>query len=120
MKSQSPSDNAGILSQITFDYVRPLLRKGSISPLQEKDLPKMSARDDVGKNILLVEKAWNEEILRAKKANTKPEFVRALFSAFRNDFLSGSVLSLVEDMIILGQVIKILKLNRNKKPFKCF
>lgn len=104
MKSSSPVDHAGIFSRITFDYVRPLLRKGALAPLQERDLPPLSSVDDVKNNIDKVEKAWKEEIQRAKKANKKPEFVRALFSAFRNDFLAGSFFSLIEDMIILGQV----------------
>jgi hypothetical protein len=104
MSSQSPYDKAGIISQITFDYVRPLLRKGALFPLQEIDLPPMANRDDVEMNINKVETAWNEELERAKKADTKPEFVRALILAFKYDFLAGSFYSLIEELIILAQV----------------
>jgi hypothetical protein len=104
MSSQSPYDKAGIISQIAFDYVRPLLRKGALFPLQEIDLPPMANRDDVEMNINKVETAWNEELERAKKADTKPEFVRALILAFKYDFLAGSFYSLIEELIILAQV----------------
>lgn len=60
--------------------------------------------DDVTFIIGKVERAWENECERAKKANCMPKFIRALFYAYKFDFLKGSFLSFLEVLLVVCQV----------------
>jgi hypothetical protein len=100
----SPYDNAGVLSSLTFNYVRPLLRKGAKTPIVEEDLPPMATRDDVTFIVGKVERSWSRECISSKNSNKQPKLAKALFFAFKFDFLMGSFLSLSEVVLIITQV----------------
>lgn len=107
MSTPAPFDSSGIVGKLTFDYVRPLLRKGSAKPLQEADLEPIANRDNVAANIRKVTLAWDIECRRAAAASCQPWLLRALASAFKADLIVGSILSWVEDGSILAQVLLI-------------
>ena len=113
----SPTDSAGPIGWLLFDYVRPLLRKGAKNPLMFADLPPTARRDRAALVTGLIEEAWQKELLPERAKNSSccfkgPSLLRALGAAFFKDHLAGCILSIIEEATIVGQLVMIRPLLR--------
>uniref|UniRef100_A0A8C2UKK8 ATP binding cassette subfamily C member 3 n=1 Tax=Coturnix japonica TaxID=93934 RepID=A0A8C2UKK8_COTJA len=130
----SPELTSGFLSRLTFWWFTSFAIRGYKKPLEDKDLWSLN-EDDVSKNIVqkLKNKALKEDVtyrkksnhalnhvgdgpeeaevlIRGKRHNRKPSFLKALLRTFGPYFLIGSFFKLIQDLLsfVNPQLLSVL------------
>ncbi|NXL86149.1 MRP3 protein, partial [Alectura lathami] len=130
----SPELTSGFLSRLTFWWFTSMAILGYKRPLEEKDLWSLN-EDDTSKNIVQqLSTEWDKEkakckqkqsnhvlnhvdgpeeaevLIRDKKHNRKPSFLRALLRTFGSYFLIGSFFKLIQDLLsfVNPQLLSVL------------
>ncbi|NWY90232.1 MRP3 protein, partial [Loxia curvirostra] len=129
-----PELNSGFLSRLTFWWFTSMAIHGYKRPLEEKDLWSLN-KDDTSKTIVQqLSKEWDREkaeckqksnhvqnrdggspeeaevLIRDKKHNRKPSFLKALLRTFGPYFLIGSFFKLIQDLLsfVNPQLLSVL------------
>ncbi|NXC45150.1 MRP3 protein, partial [Penelope pileata] len=131
----SPELTSGFLSRLTFWWFTSMAILGYKRPLEEKDLWSLN-EDDTSKSIVQhLSKEWDKEkaeckqkksnhvlnhvgdgpeeaevLIRDKKHNRKPSFLKALMRTFGPYFLIGSFFKLIQDLLsfVNPQLLSVL------------
>jgi ATP-binding cassette subfamily C (CFTR/MRP) protein 1 len=97
----TPETDASVLSQLTFWWYTPLLRKGYYNALVHDDLPPVRFDDTAKRHAQAFENAWEHEEQLGRRS-----LVRALFAAYWKRFLSAGLFKIGNDIFIFtGPVI---------------
>ncbi|NWR48200.1 MRP3 protein, partial [Regulus satrapa] len=117
-----PELNSGFLSRLTFWWFTSMAIHGYKRPLEDKDLWSLN-EDDTSKTIVQqLSKEWDREkaeckppeeaevLIRDKKHNQKPSFLKALLRTFGPYFLIGSFFKLIQDLLsfVNPQLLSVL------------
>uniref|UniRef100_A0A8C5TUD7 Canalicular multispecific organic anion transporter 2 n=1 Tax=Malurus cyaneus samueli TaxID=2593467 RepID=A0A8C5TUD7_9PASS len=128
-----PELNSGFLSRLTFWWFTSMAIRGYKRPLEDKDLWSLN-EDDTSKTIVRqLSKEWDREkaeckhfspmkmiqikipeeaevLIRDKKHNRKPSFLKALLRTFGPYFLIGSFFKLIQDLLsfVNPQLLSVL------------
>ncbi|NXJ08863.1 MRP3 protein, partial [Odontophorus gujanensis] len=133
--NSSPELTSGFLSRLTFWWFTSFAILGYKKPLEEKDLWSLN-EDDISKNIVQkLSREWDKEkteckqkksdhalnhvgdspeeaevLIRDKKHNRKPSFLKALLRTFGPYFLIGSFFKLIQDLLsfVNPQLLSVL------------
>uniref|UniRef100_A0A8C2UEM5 ATP binding cassette subfamily C member 3 n=1 Tax=Coturnix japonica TaxID=93934 RepID=A0A8C2UEM5_COTJA len=123
----SPELTSGFLSRLTFWWFTSFAIRGYKKPLEDKDLWSLN-EDDVSKNIVQkLSREWDREkaefvcsatafpsptevLIRGKRHNRKPSFLKALLRTFGPYFLIGSFFKLIQDLLsfVNPQLLSVL------------
>ena len=112
--SRDPEVAASPLSRLTFSWLNPTLRLGSVRPLEEEDLPPLQPADGACDATNRFERQWG--MLSAIGANAQPNAAAiALWRCFGRKFASAGVVKLVSDAcqlactLLLRHIIGLLE-----------
>uniref|UniRef100_A0A8C3M2P1 Canalicular multispecific organic anion transporter 2 n=1 Tax=Chrysolophus pictus TaxID=9089 RepID=A0A8C3M2P1_CHRPC len=128
----SPELTSGFLSRLTFWWFTSFAILGYKKPLEDKDLWSLN-EDDISKNIVQkLSREWDKEkaekksnhalnhvgdgpeeaevLIRDKRHNRKPSFLKALMRTFGPYFLIGSFFKLIQDLLsfVNPQLLSVL------------
>ncbi|KAK4317272.1 hypothetical protein Pmani_011632 [Petrolisthes manimaculis] len=81
-------------------WVLPLMKLGHKRPLKETDLYQVQAEDvsqTLGDDM---QRKWNEEIERSKKAGRKPKYYKALLRCFGVQYARVGILAAIEECVL--------------------
>lgn len=107
----TPFANAGFLSKMTFWWLNPLMKKGYVKPLEEKDVPQMGQVDQAESRYSLFLEQLNRQ--KADKQIDSPSFLWAIVSCHQADILVSGffallrVLTLSAGPMLLNAFIKV-------------
>uniref|UniRef100_K7FZT5 ATP binding cassette subfamily C member 3 n=1 Tax=Pelodiscus sinensis TaxID=13735 RepID=K7FZT5_PELSI len=116
-----PELNSGFLSRMTFWWFTRMAILGYKKPLEDKDLWSLNEDDTSSVIIKQLQKEWDRQkitlkhflspspgnptfteaecLIRDKKQNTEPSFLKALLRTFGPYFLMGSFYKLIQDLL---------------------
>lgn len=99
---KSPFDRAHVFSRITFAWMNPLMRRGYLKFLNEKDLPFLPK--DLKSN------STSESFYHYWYSQTKPSLFWALAKAFGAEFVLGGLFKGLQDILgfVQPQLLKLL------------
>ena len=95
----APNDAAGLLSTLTYDYVRPLLKLGLQRPLMLDDLPPVATRDGIAPITARIAAAWDRE------AEGRGSLIAALVAAFARELREAFGCATLDVGLLVGQAL---------------
>ncbi|CAG9833832.1 unnamed protein product [Diabrotica balteata] len=113
----NPREKANILSTLFFGYTYDVFKKGLSKTLEVDDLynPLKIDRSKILGDSL--QSNWDKQIEKAKKTNSKPSLLKAIFMTFWLEYLKLGIFDITTDLVLrLVQPIMLGKLLDYFKP----
>ncbi|OWR50774.1 ATP-binding cassette sub-family C member 4 [Danaus plexippus plexippus] len=92
LKEKNPHDKANFLSKIFLWWSFKLFKRGYKTGLTIEDLWQARSVDQSGPLGDRLEEAWEREVERSRKNNTKPSLSRAIVSSFWLEYMTSGIL----------------------------
>lgn len=116
----NPLEGASFLSQLTFTWPLPLIKKGLANPIEEPEIPEILIDEDSDRNRRLVEEVWLEELCLAEKRGRPPSLHLALLKLYYRClwyvqpaiFMTSG--SRIGQAVALGQLIEYFEKDTNE------
>ncbi|KAL1514285.1 hypothetical protein ABEB36_003566 [Hypothenemus hampei] len=112
----SPEESANWLNRLFFCWVLPLFRLGYNQDLAVKDIYNAASKDLSQPLGDILERNWNEEIMKCQKTDEKPSLLRVLRKTFAKTYMMYGLLIFLNTIfikllqpIILGYYINFFK-----------
>jgi ATP-binding cassette, subfamily C (CFTR/MRP), member 2 len=108
----TPLSTAGFFSMMSFRCLNPLLRRGYMKPLEDKDIPELGAVDQAGTQYADFIDKFNNSMQKSKRS-APPSILWAIVSCQKRDILVSGLFALLKILtlslcpLIINAFIKV-------------